>query len=133
MASADGVNKKRHVFEDRHDRSTGFKRICVEPFSSPMVLDLSSDVNNCWEVESSKMHPYYQFIGNASEPLNSLTAHSPTRLTAVPYLQDSTYPLSNHSQAFGSSQNTAGSAFPSHQLVVHVSKLLGEHSHILLC
>lgn len=114
MASANGSNKKRHVFLDREDTNTGCKRICVEPPRSPMGLDSPSDFNNIYEVEPSTIFPNVQFIETASEPLNSLTAHPPTRFTAEQHTHGLAYPLSNYGQVFGASHSAAGCALPSH-------------------
>lgn len=113
MATANGIDKKRHISLDREDTNKGSKRVCVEPLWGPMGLGSSSDLDNSWEAEPSTMHPYFQSPDTASELINSLEAHSPSRLTTEQSIHDSAHLLSNHGQVFGASHSAVGCALPS--------------------
>lgn len=113
MATTNGIDKKRHISLDREDTNRGSKRVCVEPVWGPMGFDSPSNLDNSWEAEPSTIHPYFQFPDTASELINSLEAHSPSRFTTEQSIHDSAHLLSNHGQVFGASHSAAGCALPS--------------------
>lgn len=113
VATHHGIDKKRHISLDREDTNRGSKRVCVEPVWGPMGFDSSSNLDNSWEAEPSTIHPYFQLPDTASELINSLEAHSPSRFTTEQSIHDSAHLLSNHGQVFGASHSAAGCALPS--------------------
>jgi hypothetical protein len=115
-ATANGIDKKRHVFLDEEDTNKGCKRACVEPFQRPMGLDALSDLNSfmpSWEAKTGTMYPSFQFTETASELTNSLEVHSPTPFKVEPSILDSAHLLSNHGEVFGASHSAGGGALTS--------------------
>lgn len=110
MATANGIDRKRHISLDREDTNKDCKRVHVGPFRGPMGLASSSDFDNSWKAEPSTMHPYFQSTETTSELFNSLKAQSPTRFTAEKSIHDSAHLVSNHGQVFGTSHSTTGCA-----------------------
>lgn len=51
MATANGINRKRHISLDREGTNKSCKRVCVESFRGPMELASLSDFDNSWEAE----------------------------------------------------------------------------------
>lgn len=113
MATANGINRKRHISLDREDTNKGCKRVRVEPFRGPMGLASSWDYDHSWEAEPSYMQPNFQSTETALELINSLKAQSPKRFTAEQFVHDSADLISNQGQVFGASHSTTGCTLPS--------------------